>query len=134
MKFTNPDDVIGELQSALCLSMDAIRDAINFGIVNPSRLTHRKSWMIAAREYESARNHVDDMWSISNVRPLWMVECFVDDRPSLAKVQQWTSAKGGPRDSAFMFPELSDAGEFGFRVLFFTEDDGVGSLFKMFFE
>lgn len=131
MKFTSDTEVMGELQSALCLSMEAIRDAANSGLITLNGVAHQRSWRIAGREYCAAADHLEMVWSASANQPLWLVECFASDRISVAAIQNWTSTNGNTDDEVFSFPALSN-GQFGFRMMFFTESQKAASLFRMF--
>lgn len=132
MKFTSEAEVVGELQSALCLSMEAIREAANLGAISPNGVAHQKSWTIAGREYCAAVDHLETVWRASVNQPLWLAECFASDSASQAAVERWVSVSGDKDDVIFSFPALSESGQFGFRMMFFTENQEAASLFRMF--
>ena len=132
MKFTSDVDVVSELQSALCLSMEAIRKAANLGVISSNGMAHQRAWRIAGREYCSAVDHLETVWRASVNQPLWLAECFANDSASQAAVERWVSINGDTDDVVFSFPALSEIGQLGFRMMFFTENQEAASLFRMF--
>lgn len=132
MKFTSEAEVVSELQSALCLSLEAVRKAANLGVISPNGMAHQRAWRIAGREYCAAVDHLEAIWPASKNQPLWLADFFANDSASQAAVERWVTINGDTDDVIFSFPALSESGQFGFRMMFFTENQEAASLFRMF--
>lgn len=132
MMITEESEFRAEIESALLLSLESIRDAVNAGAMARGDLVHERLWIMAARDYSDASDYIEARGLTPNSGPLWLVKAEAEEPLALGAIQDWLDKNQQEGDAAFVFPEMPLSGDFGYSVLFVTESKERAALFRTF--